>query len=581
MSNMPPLRRTLKNVVKNYSEAQVKVREATSNDPWGPSSTLMGEIADLTYNVVAFTEIMQMIWKRLNDHGKNWRHVYKSLVLLDYIIKTGSEKVAQQCKENIYAIQTLRDFQHREDNKDQGMNVREKAKQLVALLKDDERLRNERAKALKAKERFAQNAMGIGSNDKIRYGAGSPSLQTSSGGYSDPYGGAGTTPPPTTTTTTTNGDSPRPRRNSTDVEYARPSSVGEEEIQLQLALAMSKEEHEESMKKQKSDDIKLQLALEESRKQVHDEERRRATHKTPQSTGLLDFDSPKSQPSDPWGAPVSQPAAAPTDPWGAPLPAPPAQKHHHHPAPTVTPPPSDPWGSPVKPQTSTQSDPWGMPMPSNPTPPQTNPDSGALDPWGAPVPSSETSGSSPWGGSPVPAPQTAFDGFDSGTSSLTNGGNKATVEDDDDFDLLSSRSTADSPAKATVAGSFDPLGNTSSTDPWNLSNVEESLSTEQEQQQKHRKTPQDFLGENANLVNLDQLVTKDESAGKNPFASGGTNPFELQQQQNPQRMTLNQLQSSAYNTGFTQPSSSGLLPQPLVPMTGMSQPQQQGYNPFL
>ena len=35
----------------------------------------------------------QMVWKRLNDHGKNWRHVYKSLVLLEYLIKTGSEKV--------------------------------------------------------------------------------------------------------------------------------------------------------------------------------------------------------------------------------------------------------------------------------------------------------------------------------------------------------------------------------------------------------------------------------------------------------------------------------------------------------
>ncbi len=160
---MPPIRRTIKNVVKNYSDAQVKVREATSNDPWGPSSTLMSEIADLTYNVVAFTEIMQMVWKRLNDHGKNWRHVYKALVLLDYIIKTGSEKVAQQCKENIYAIQTLKDFQYLEENKDQGINVREKAKQLVNLLKDDERLKNERAKALKAKERFAQNSMGIGS----------------------------------------------------------------------------------------------------------------------------------------------------------------------------------------------------------------------------------------------------------------------------------------------------------------------------------------------------------------------------------------------------------------------------------
>lgn len=37
----------------------------------------MSEIADLTYNVVAFSEIMSMVWKRLNDHGKNWRHVYK------------------------------------------------------------------------------------------------------------------------------------------------------------------------------------------------------------------------------------------------------------------------------------------------------------------------------------------------------------------------------------------------------------------------------------------------------------------------------------------------------------------------
>lgn len=40
----------------------------------------MSEIADLTYNVVAFSEIMSMVWKRLNDHGKNWRHVYKVCV---------------------------------------------------------------------------------------------------------------------------------------------------------------------------------------------------------------------------------------------------------------------------------------------------------------------------------------------------------------------------------------------------------------------------------------------------------------------------------------------------------------------
>lgn len=59
--NVAGIRRNLKNIAHNYSDAQRKVREATSNDPWGPSSTIMGEIADLTYNVVAFSEIMQMV----------------------------------------------------------------------------------------------------------------------------------------------------------------------------------------------------------------------------------------------------------------------------------------------------------------------------------------------------------------------------------------------------------------------------------------------------------------------------------------------------------------------------------------
>uniref|UniRef100_A0A8C4NDT2 Epsin 3b n=1 Tax=Eptatretus burgeri TaxID=7764 RepID=A0A8C4NDT2_EPTBU len=69
----------LANIVNNYSEAEIKVREATSNDPWGPSSSIMAEIAELTHNSVAFVEVMAMVWKRLSDSGRNWRHVYKSL----------------------------------------------------------------------------------------------------------------------------------------------------------------------------------------------------------------------------------------------------------------------------------------------------------------------------------------------------------------------------------------------------------------------------------------------------------------------------------------------------------------------
>ncbi|KAK3742558.1 hypothetical protein RRG08_023391 [Elysia crispata] len=349
---MPAIRRTLKNVVKNYSDAQVKVREATSNDPWGPSSTLMSEIADLTYNVVAFTEIMQMVWKRLNDDGKNWRHVYKSLVVLDYIIKTGSEKVAQQCKENFHAIKTLTSFQHIDaDNKDQGMNVREKAKQLVAMLSDDERLKNERAKALKAKERFAQNAMGVGNGHstgprtRARMGD-SPSMREGyqDQGYPDSSPGSGSAGTPS------------------EIEHARPSSAGEEELQLQLAMVLSKEEHEENMRKQKSDDIKLQMAIEQSKEQAKTEKRRHQQRSHQPST-LLDLAGPSSanttaSSTDPWGLPTAQVQPS-TDPWGSPLPPPQSSSNS---AVRGVP---DPWGSSSGASGGAApavTDPWGMPV---------------------------------------------------------------------------------------------------------------------------------------------------------------------------------------------------------------------------
>jgi epsin len=242
---MATLRRQVKNMVKNYSEAEVKVREATSNDPWGPSSTLMSEISDMTYNIVALGEIMRMIWKRLNDHGKNGRHVYKSLVLVDYLIKNGNEKVAQQCKEHIVAIQTLKDFQFNEEQKDQGANVREKAKQLVNLLRDDERLKEERAKAFRARERYAQNAMGISSDNKMVFAAGVPKTATKpNDAYANPYGASAA---------------------ATDLEAVRPSDPNEEDLQIKLAIMLSQQEHEEEEKRKRADDAKLQLALEQSK----------------------------------------------------------------------------------------------------------------------------------------------------------------------------------------------------------------------------------------------------------------------------------------------------------------------------
>lgn len=97
---------------------------ATSNDPWGPTGTDMSEIAQLTFNGSNdFYEIMDMLDKRLNDKGKNWRHVLKSLKVLDYCLHEGSELVVTWARKNVYIIKTLREFQYVDDDgRDVGQN---------------------------------------------------------------------------------------------------------------------------------------------------------------------------------------------------------------------------------------------------------------------------------------------------------------------------------------------------------------------------------------------------------------------------------------------------------------------------
>ena len=389
------VRRQLKNVVKNFSNVEVKVREATSNDPWGPSSSLMSEIADATYNVVAFSEIMGMLWKRLNDHGKNWRHVYKALVVLDYIIKTGSERVAQQCRENIFAIQTLKDFQFIDkDGKDQGMNVREKAKQLVALLKDEERLKSERQRALKAKERFAQASSGIGS-DSLRSGR---TVLRTSGSSSDIRTDTASS---TSTNPTSRSWEPERKVIGSDFETCRPSNSNEEELQLQLALALSKQEAAESEKMKENEEKRVQLAISQSQVDTSGPLQQgtllsmqsSSNTQMAEASGTFDpwGDSTKtSHTGDPWGTSAAasvtnswqpQPTVPTINPWGA------SQATSTQPTVAASAlsaaPSADPWGDGAvasQPVATPSVDPWGGPSVIEPVAPSSS------DPWGAPAP---------------------------------------------------------------------------------------------------------------------------------------------------------------------------------------------------
>lgn len=141
--------RSIKNVTNGYTSAQVMVRNATSNDPSGPTVAQMADITNHTFDRGEFLEIMDIVDRRLNDKGKNWRHVAKSLTLLDYLVRYGSEDVVVWAKDNIYIIKTLKEFQASNSvGQDQGAIIRVKAKELTDLLNDEDRLREERQAAL-------------------------------------------------------------------------------------------------------------------------------------------------------------------------------------------------------------------------------------------------------------------------------------------------------------------------------------------------------------------------------------------------------------------------------------------------
>ncbi|XP_068448721.1 epsin-3 isoform X2 [Clinocottus analis] len=599
------LRRQVKNIVHNYSEAEIKVREATSNDPWGPSSSLMSEIADLTFNVVAFAEVMGMVWKRLNDSGKNWRHVYKALTLLDYLLKTGSERVAQQCRENAFTIQTLRDFQYVDrDGRDQGANVREKARQLVCLLRDEDRLRQERSQALKTKERMAGGGSGggvVGGGGGVGgvYGGIPPSYhpgrRTSQPSMAVLYGEEFSRSRGSPSSFNSSSSSPRA---ASDLEQARPQTTGEEELQLQLALAMSREESQKDQCCRQGDESLLQKALDESRR-----ESQSGTHESAM-LDLVDIFGPSSE------APHQS-----SDPWNS---APPADD--------IT---SDPWDSvAVHSSTPVSGSPWTAPPSS----------SNASNPW-APCADSRTD---PWEAAPVSSSPVNH-AWDNPTDGGGDGTDPFADQEEENPKLEIPQVSSPQPASPTDAELFgvkdsDPFAGADSrpdpfeTDPAVKPQVNGRESSSPEMFDLSRlapplsgpaarvcRTPEAFLGPTgASLVNLDALISSNphNKMHNNPFLLGlsapsPTNPFHCDQP----RLTLNQMrpcstsplpphmlsyspslplplshQPTILPSSLTQPPAGLLdlpsnLPQPLLPLSPRpaqrSQSQTHSHNPFL
>merc|ERR1711879_259005 len=141
-----------KNTVDNMTGSDIEklVKDATSNKNWGVSGTIKSEIAHYTYDYQGSKEVMGVVFQRLQKTGGNWRMVFKSLQLLEYLVKNGHERVANMAREQQYQIRNLTSFQHYDDEgRDRGAGIRQLAKDLSALLEDWNSLRELRQETRK------------------------------------------------------------------------------------------------------------------------------------------------------------------------------------------------------------------------------------------------------------------------------------------------------------------------------------------------------------------------------------------------------------------------------------------------
>ena len=163
--------RKAQNMVYNYTDMESKVREATNNEPWGCSSTLMEQIAQGTYNIREREEILGLVFKRFTEKsGAEWRQIYKALQLLDYLIRHGSERFIDDVRSSIRLLELLESFHYIDsEGRDQGVNVRNRAQQITELLRDDSRVRQERKKARETTKKYkgVQGGSGVDAGSDI------------------------------------------------------------------------------------------------------------------------------------------------------------------------------------------------------------------------------------------------------------------------------------------------------------------------------------------------------------------------------------------------------------------------------
>lgn len=175
----------VKQYAMNLSPLEVQVEEATNLDTWGPHGSVMSDIADACFDPEGYKQVLGVIARRLQEKDERWRMCYKALLLLEYLIKHGPTKVAQDVASSSSVLNRLQHFEYLDANgKDHGVNIRHRANEICELVSNPGRLKEERAKAAENKAKYTgvsasqmkSGAVGFGSTSRSGSGFQSSSI---------------------------------------------------------------------------------------------------------------------------------------------------------------------------------------------------------------------------------------------------------------------------------------------------------------------------------------------------------------------------------------------------------------------
>ena len=147
------------NAWRGISEDEALVRDATSSAKWGPHGEELRAMARLTLDGPSGVW-RETVWRVLEERmracdGERWRQCYKALTCCEFLVAQGHERCANDIKQSGHLERLMR-FEHKDERgRDEGINVREKAKKLLALVSDPEAVREARDKAERNRGKYS------------------------------------------------------------------------------------------------------------------------------------------------------------------------------------------------------------------------------------------------------------------------------------------------------------------------------------------------------------------------------------------------------------------------------------------